>query len=113
MSPILAAGFAAAAEAAHERGIEGFEGIRHRADRLMDSLSGLPRVTLRSPRPARSGLVSFEIAGIEPKDAVERLLEQKFVARFIPDPNPYVRVSTHLFNTEEELEALARAVGNL
>lgn len=113
MSPILAAGFAAAAEAVNERGIEGFEGIRERAERLMGSLSELPRVTLRSPRPAQSGLVSFEIEGIAPKEAVERLLEQKFVVRFIPAPNSYVRVSTHLFNTGEELEALARAVGEL
>lgn len=113
MSPILAAGFAAAAEAVHERSIEGFEEIQHRANSLMDLLSELPRVTLRSPRPAQSGLVSFEIEGIEPKDAVKRLLEQRFVVRFIPAPNSYVRVSTHLFNTSEELEALARAVGEL
>lgn len=113
MSPILAAGFAAAAEAVYERGIEGFEGIRDRADLLMGLLSELPSVTLRSPRPAQSGLVSFEIDGIEPKDAVERLLQQRFVARYIPAPNSYVRVSTHLFNTEGELEMLARAIGKL
>lgn len=113
MSPILAAGFAAAAEAAHERGAEGFEGIRNRAELLMDLLSDLSRITLRSPRPAQTGLVSFEVEGIEPKDAVERLLEQRFVLRFIPAPNSCVRASTHLFNTERELEALARAVGEL
>jgi L-cysteine/cystine lyase len=42
--------------------------------------------------------------------AVERLLERGFILRYLPDPNPYVRASTHLFNTEEELEALAKAV---
>jgi selenocysteine lyase/cysteine desulfurase len=30
--------------------------------------------------------------------------------RYIPGPRPYVRASTHLFNAEEELEALVRAV---
>ncbi len=113
MSPALAAGFAAAAEAAHERGEAVPEGIRARADHLTDLLSDLPRVTLRSPRPAQSGLVSFEVEGMASKEVAERLLEQRFVVRFIPNPNSYVRASTHLFNTEEELGALARAVGEL
>jgi L-cysteine/cystine lyase len=113
MSPALAGGFAAAAEAACERGESGFEEIRHRADLLMDLLSELPRVTLRSPRPAQSGLVSFEVEGVAAKDAAERLLEQRFILRSIPGPNSYVRASTHLFNTEEELEALAMAISRL
>ena len=109
MSPALAGGLAAAAEAACERGESGFEEIRHRADLLMDLLSGLPRVTLRSPRPAQSGLVSFEVEGVEGRGAAERLLEQGFILRYIPGPNSYVRASTHLFNSEEELAmAVAR-----
>ncbi len=113
MSPALAAGFAAAAEAVYERGVAGFDGIRRRADLLMDLLSESQRVTLRSPRPAQSGLVSFEIEGVAAKEAAERLLQRKFILRSIPGPNPYVRASTHLFNTEEELWALAYAVSRL
>ena len=113
MSPALAAGFAAAAEAVHERGEAGLKGIKRRADLLMDLLSGLPRVTLRSPRPAQSGLVRFEIRDVAAKEAAERLLQEKFILRYIPDPNSYVRASTHLFNTEEELQALAKTVGEL
>ncbi|HEY6690352.1 MAG TPA: aminotransferase class V-fold PLP-dependent enzyme [Rubrobacter sp.] len=110
MSPVLAGGFAAAAEAVYERSSTWFEEIRHRADLLMDLLSEVLRVTVRSPRPARSGLVSFEVEGVAAKDAVELLLGQGFILRYLPDPNPYVRASTHLFNTEDELEALAEAV---
>ncbi|MDQ4063475.1 MAG: aminotransferase class V-fold PLP-dependent enzyme [Actinomycetota bacterium] len=113
MSPALAAGFAVAAGAVHERGSEGFAEIRRRADLLASLLEELPRVTIRSPRPAVSGLVSFEISGVAAKEAAEKLLEQKFVVRFIPEPYPYVRASTHLFNTDEELEALVEAVGRL
>ena len=113
MSAALAGGFAAAADAVRERGEEGFQEIRRLADLLMDRLSGLPRVTLRSPRPAQSGLVSFEIEGIEAREAAERLLEQRFVVRFVPAERPYIRASTHLFNTERELEALTKAVGGL
>jgi selenocysteine lyase/cysteine desulfurase len=113
VSPALAAGFAAAAEAVHERGEPGLEAIRHRADLLTNLLSAIPRVTLRSPKPAESGLVSFEIEGLAAKEVAERLLEHRFVLRYIPGSHPYVRASTHLFNTEEELGALAKVVGGL
>jgi selenocysteine lyase/cysteine desulfurase len=33
--------------------------------------------------------------------------------RYIPEPYPYVRASTHLFNTGEEIEALAKAIVRL
>jgi L-cysteine/cystine lyase len=113
MSPALAAGFAAAARAVYERGTVGFAEIRRRADLLMDLLSEPPRVTVRSPRPARSGLVSFEVEGVAPSAVAERMLEQRFVLRYVPGPDSYVRASTHLFNTEDELEALAKAIRNL
>jgi L-cysteine/cystine lyase len=113
MSAALAGGFAAAAQGVLERGGGGFQEIRRRADLLMGLLSELPHVTLRSPMPAQSGLVSFEIEGIEAKEAAERLLEQRFVLRYVPARVPYVRASTHLFNTEGELEALTEAVGAL
>ena len=112
-SPALCAGFAAAADAVHERGEAGFEGIRRRAELLLNLLSGIPRVTLRSPRPAASGLVSFEVEGLAAREVAERLLERRFVLRNIPGARPYVRTSTHLFNSEEELESLARAVDAL
>jgi L-cysteine/cystine lyase len=113
MSPVLAAGFATAAEAVHERGEASFEGIRYRAELLAGLLSELARVTLRSPRPAESGLVSFGVEGVAAKEVAERLLEKKFVLRYMPEPCPYVRASTHLFNTEEEIEALAKAIDTL
>ncbi len=110
MSPALASGLAAAAEAVYRRGGAWFEEIQHRADVLIDLLSEQPRVTIRSPRPAQSGLVSFEVEGVAANDAVEILLGQGFILRYLPAPNSYIRASTHLFNTREELEALAKAL---
>jgi selenocysteine lyase/cysteine desulfurase len=113
MSPVLAAGFAAAAEAVYERGAAGFEGILRRAELLIGLLSEVPHVTLRSPRPAQSGLVSFELEGLAAREVAERLLEKRFVLRYIPGPRSYVRASTHLFNAKEEIEALAKTVSGL
>jgi selenocysteine lyase/cysteine desulfurase len=113
MNPAVAGGFAEAAEAVVWRGEEGYEEIHRRADHLMGLLSENPRITFRTPRPAQTGLVSFEIEGVSAKEAAERLLEKHLVVRFIPKPNHYVRASVHLFNTEEELEALVNAVGEL
>ena len=113
MSPALAAGFAAAASAVYERGSAGFGEIRRKADLLANLLSELPSVTVRSPRPAQSGLVSFEIEDVEPGEVIERLLGQRFVLRYVPGPRTYIRASTHLFNTEDELEALAEAIRKL
>jgi selenocysteine lyase/cysteine desulfurase len=79
----------------------------------MERLSELPRITLRSPRPALSGLVSFEVAGVPAKEVAERLLERRFILRYTPEPNSYVRASTHLFNTGEEISALAKAVSRM
>lgn len=113
MSAALAGGFAEAARGVLERGEGGFGEIRRLADLLIDRLSELPRVNLRSPRPAHGGLVSFEVEGVEAKEAAAQLLDRRFVLRFVPADRPYIRASTHLFNTEEELEALTRIVWEL
>ena len=65
------------------------------------------------PADTTCGTSSPEVRGMAAQEASERLLERGFVARHIPDPNPNVRASTHIFNTEEELEATAEAVSGL
>jgi selenocysteine lyase/cysteine desulfurase len=59
------------------------------------------------------GLVSFEVEGASPRAAVGLLLDEQFVLRPLPQPRPYLQANTHLFNTEEELGVLAKAVGGM
>ncbi|WP_165874338.1 aminotransferase class V-fold PLP-dependent enzyme [Rubrobacter taiwanensis] len=112
-NPALAAGFAAAAGAASQRGPEQYEEIRRKAGHLTRRLAELADITVHSPQPAASGLVSFTVEGMSSPEAVDRLHGKGFVLRSIPEPHPYVRASVHLFNTEEELDALADAVSRL
>lgn len=112
-SPALAGGLAAAANGMADRGEAGFDEILRKAELLMDLLDGDPRVTVRSPRPARTGLVSFEVEGVQTRKAVAKLLEKRFVLRFLPEPTHYLRASTHLFVTDDELRSLAEAVSEL
>ena len=95
---------------------EGMQEIEERdldlASQLKQSLGETPGVKVLSPveRGVSSGLVSFAIDGVEPKDAVTRLWEQhRIVARPVGFP-PGIRVSLHFFNTEEEVGQVVEAV---
>jgi selenocysteine lyase/cysteine desulfurase len=76
------------------------EHVRGLTERLKD---GLPADRLVSPREFESGLVAFEVADAE--TTVERLAERGVVVRALPRPDT-VRASLHVFNTEDDVDAL-------
>ena len=85
------------------------------ATSLKQTLAEVPGVTVQSPmgREDSSGLVSFSIDDLEPPEAVNRLWERhKIVCRQVAFPS-CVRVSLHFFNTQEEVDQIADAVGHL
>ena len=85
------------------------------ASTLKDALRETPGVTVLSPmdRKGSSGLVSFAIDGVDPKDAVARMWERhKIVCRPVSYPSG-IRVSLHFFNTEEEVSKVVEAVREL
>ncbi|HEU4405193.1 MAG TPA: aminotransferase class V-fold PLP-dependent enzyme [Polyangiaceae bacterium] len=76
---------------------------------LRERLAALPRVRI-VPAEAPSTIVSFAVEG-EPAAAVSQRLERAGVAvRSIPGLG-YVRASVGFWNTEGDLDALARALG--
>ncbi len=85
------------------------------AARLKAQLAEISAVSILSPTDdaASSGLVSFAVAGQSADSVAARLWqERRIVVRQIHYPEA-VRASLHFFNTEEEVDLLARAVAEL
>lgn len=73
------------------------------------TLSNIDGITVLTPKDRMAGLVSFNLAGMEPEALVTALDERGFTLRTIPDP-ACVRLSTGFYNTEEEIEGLGAAI---
>ncbi len=69
-------------------------------------LASMKNVTLHTPQrdDASAGIITFEIAGVEPKAIVERLLEKGIVASTTPYATSYARLAPGLLNTPQEIE---------
>ena len=97
----------------------GLDNIENRnldlANSLKQGLSGINGVQILSPmtRENSSGLVSFNIEGWVPEEAVAKFWEgHQIVCRQVAFPK-CIRASMHFFNTEEEVNLLLNAVSEL
>lgn len=73
-------------------------------------LAEVPGLHLLSLRPGDSGLLAFTLAGRQPDEVVAYLNEQHHIhIRTIPEMNS-MRVSTGFYNTEDEIDLLAKAL---
>jgi L-cysteine/cystine lyase len=75
------------------------------------ALSAIPSVR-QVHTPAHAGLTSFTIDGISPAAAVDRLAEDNILIRSVPDPD-LVRVSSHFFNSEADIDRLREGIEGL
>ena len=85
------------------------------ATRFKAQLAEISAVSVLSPMNAgqSAGLVSFTVAGQSADSVVARLWQDhRIVVRQVHYPKS-VRASLHFFNTEEEVDTLARAVAEL
>lgn len=78
---------------------------------IREVLSAIPAVRLLNT-PTHAGLTSFTIDGISPSAAVERLAESGILIRSVPDPD-LIRVSTHFFNDENDIDRLRAGIEGL
>ena len=85
------------------------------AARFKAQLAEISAVNVLSPMndTQSAGLVSFQVAGQSADAVVARIWQElRIVIRQVHYPES-IRTSLHFFNTEEEVDALARAVAEL
>ncbi len=83
--------------------------------RCWDGLSALPGVAVTTPRDRMAGLVCFTVEAMTPQDVTARLYERGITIRYVAyPPNPLVaRVANGWWNTEDEVDDLVTAVGEI
>jgi selenocysteine lyase/cysteine desulfurase len=87
---------------------EVFRSLASYTDYVKESLSAVPGLVLATPRPfqASSGIVTFSISGLSSTSVCASLMERERVLVSPLGDERLVRVSTHVFNTEEECDRL-------
>jgi L-cysteine/cystine lyase len=79
-------------------------------DYTCNSLQSIPGVTLLTPQPGASGLVSFTFEGRDDAEVVQKLAQEHNISiRNIPSTHA-LRVSTGFYNTEEDIDRLVQAL---
>jgi selenocysteine lyase/cysteine desulfurase len=89
------------------------ERIHALAQRLKDGLAEMPHVRLITPRQAEvsAGLVCFDVEGLQPEDAVQRLAERDRIrASVTPYAERHVRLGTSLHVDERDVDAALGSV---
>ncbi|MBI4310248.1 MAG: aminotransferase class V-fold PLP-dependent enzyme [Chloroflexi bacterium] len=81
---------------------------------LRDGLYSIPGVAITSPDGGETStaLVTFALAGREPREVVELLWARGIAARQVATP-PAVRLCTAFFNTEEEIAQVCAVLGEI
>ena len=87
-----------------------FERIRSLSVYAYHSLQTVPGLTLLTPRPGESGLVTFKLEGCDATEVVTYLRDKHNIyMRDIPSTKS-LRISTGFYNTEEEIAKLVQAL---
>ena len=89
--------------------------FRSLSDYLKSLLLKRPEIKLLSGSGSLGcpGSTIFEIKGVDPIQEVERLEDQGiFIDEHIRDGHQALRISTHFYNSVDEIERVAKALGN-
>jgi L-cysteine/cystine lyase len=89
--------------------------ISHLARYVRALIGDLPGVELVTPEGKEAGFVHFRVKNRRPDQLCELLHARQFMIRRVPQPHvpAPARISTGFYNTEEELEMFAQALGEL
>ena len=91
------------------------ERIHTLARRLKEGLDEMDHVTLYTPmdETLSSGIVCFDITGMNPRGVVTSLRRHGVIASDTPYSPSHARLSPGIFNTDDEIEETLRAVAEL
>jgi selenocysteine lyase/cysteine desulfurase len=72
-------------------------------------------ITLHTPMATElsAGITAFEVKGVEPKTARQRLLDERIIATVAPYRTQYLRLTPAIYNTEEEIDRALRVIDAL
>jgi isopenicillin-N epimerase len=85
------------------------------ATQLKEGLAGMRHLAVRTPmaESLSAGIVCFEVNGMTPWQAVDRMRERGLVATVTPYATRYVRLAPSIRNTPQQVEAALRIVRSL
>jgi L-cysteine/cystine lyase len=90
-----------------------FGQIENYTDRMKGALQSIPGLVLETPVPyaESSGIVTFSLAPFTSAELSAKLLEnERTVVSTLEANSQSIRVSTHVFNTDEEIECLVNGL---
>jgi L-cysteine/cystine lyase len=90
-----------------------FGQIEDYTDRMKGALQSIPGLVLETPLPyaESSGIVTFSLAPCTSAELSAKLLEnERIVVSTLEANSQSIRVSTHVFNTDEEIECLVNGL---
>jgi isopenicillin-N epimerase len=82
---------------------------------LKRGLAAMPHVTLHTPasQDLSAGIVCFELAGLTPRQIVEKLRQRGIVGSVTPYAKQYARLAPSLLNSSQEIETTLGEIRNL
>ena len=82
---------------------------------LKQGLATMPHITLHTPmsQDLSAGIACFEVAGLAPRQVVEKLRQHNIVGSVTPYATKYVRLAPSLINSPAEIETTLREIRTL
>ena len=79
---------------------------------MKQGLAKMPHVTLHTPisQDLSSGIVCFEVAGMAPRQVIERLRQRKIIGSTTPYATQYARLAPSLLTSSEDIEQTLKEI---
>ena len=82
---------------------------------IKQGLAQMPHITLHTPmsQDLSSGIVCFEVAGMTPRQVIERLRQRNIIGSTTPYATQYARLAPSLINSSEDIELTLKEIAKL